>query len=113
MAKEYKAKTKRDLSTDAEALACAIEMTRCIKGLNTASDSKNLSHFFSALGQSKGFEYQFAIATLANIAGEDDTLIHQFSVKGKEVSFEATDEGVLKEVTPQRLMERVRRDQAA
>jgi hypothetical protein len=113
MVKEYKAKTKRDLGIDAEALGCAIEMAQWIRQLKATGDSQNLSAFFSALGQSKGFEYQFAIATLANLAGEDDTLIHQFALKGKEVSFEASDEGVLKEVTPTRLMKRVRRDKAA
>ena len=113
LAEEYKATTNRDIVTDVEALSQALEMAECIKGLEVTGDSENLSAFFSALGQSKGFDYQFAIATLANLAGEDDTLIHQFSVQGEEVSYEASDEGVLAEVTPERLMRNVRSKRAA
>lgn len=112
-ARDYRAKTNRDISVDAQALLKAIEMADLIQELDAGDGSKSLASFFATLGQAQGFDYPLAITTLANLAGEEDTLIHRFELAGKEVGFKANDEGQMQEVTPQALMRTVRSQRSA
>ena len=112
IAQEYLSKTGRDIEVDASAFTRAMALGSHIDGLDARRGSRKLTEFFAALGEQRGFNYQLAISTLANLAGENDTLIHQFEVKGQEVSFKAKDEGALEEVTPQRMMRTVRSNAA-
>ena len=107
LAREYRNRLHRDIATDAQALSQSLNLSNSIAGLDAARGSEKMAQFLSDLGESRGFNYMLAIATLANLAGDEETLIHRLSLKGKEVSLEAEDEGFLQEVSPEQLLGQV------
>ena len=105
--KTYREDLQRDLNVDADGLRRGMELRDSIDSLDVQNESDQLPRFLTNLGQSKGFNYMLAIATLAELAGQEETLIHRLSIHGKEVFLESEDEGHLKKVTLEHMVDKL------
>lgn len=63
--------------------------------IDVETDENKLGKFFTALGKSKRPHYTQVIPALAEIAGEDNVLIHTLSASGGGISLKSVDEGAL------------------
>ena len=87
----------RDLEVDAQVYMAAKNFGEVVGTLEDMDNPRQVSRFFTELSKKDEFDYQHAITTLANLAGEEETLVHHVSLQGAGVHFESTDEGAIKD----------------
>jgi hypothetical protein len=89
----YKKVWGRDIQVDANAIREATQFAKRMAAMDDKSSHKSVKDFFAYLGRNTGFDFMKTIAAMAQIAGQDQTLIHQASISGGGLSIAAVDEG--------------------
>ncbi len=93
MEQAYAQLTGGDLSDDVDLILRAHEFGQTIDHLD--KDCAHVDELLAHIGESEGFCFLPAIGALARIAGEDETLIDEFSLRGQGLNFQSTHEGTL------------------
>jgi hypothetical protein len=92
---EYKRATGRKLDVDAPAFADAVLLEENASKMGTTGTEEGWSKVFADIGEKKRFDYMPIIVALSALAGREDTLVHEVSIKGQGINLRSIDEGAL------------------
>ena len=94
---DYAERTGRSLRVDGHAYLQAESFGEVVAGLRFTDGSGD--KFFQALGRANGFQFHEVMVALSRLAGDAGTLVHALSLQGRNVAFQARDEGVLESIS--------------
>lgn len=85
--------TGRDLSKDCPTLLGSQNFSHHVNRLQGERGPEQFRAFFSELGQSTELDYMPALSALARLAGDEETLVHQLSLRGPSLNIDTVSEG--------------------
>ncbi len=102
LSREYRRDTGRDLDDDVDVLRGAKALAGHVQNMGTAGNEAGWASLFADLGQAERFDYMPSIVALKNLAGKDETLVHDVRLQGQGILLRAVDEGALSHPEPVR-----------
>jgi hypothetical protein len=85
----------RDLLSDYGDFKNAQKLMALLDRIRSSSDPKDWNKAFADLGQASGFDFYAPLATLAQIAGDGEVLVHRLEMKGETVDLVMKDQGLV------------------